>query len=88
MRASIRPHFRPEQRKARHLMSCAEKERLVQDYEATTTKFAEAVREIQMRIGTSTRSEYERLQRASDEARVRSEQARLALEQHVAAHKC
>jgi hypothetical protein len=37
-------------------------------------------------MGTSLRPEYERLSRASDDARVKSEQARLALEQHIAAH--
>jgi hypothetical protein len=36
------------------------------------------------RLG-ATREEYERLQRISDEARMKSEQARLALEHHVAA---
>jgi hypothetical protein len=69
-------------------MSCEEKTRLAQEYEAATAKFAQAVRELQRNIGTSTSAEYERLQRASDEARVKSEQARLALEQHVAAHDC
>jgi hypothetical protein len=39
-------------------------------------------------MGTSAKTEYERLTRAADEARVKSEQVRLALEQHVAAHNC
>jgi hypothetical protein len=39
-------------------------------------------------MGTSLKDEYDRLERASNEARVRSEQARLALEQHIAAHRC
>ena len=69
-------------------MSCEEKARLSQEYDATTTKFAEAVRQYHRNIGTTTRAEFERLQRASDEARVKSEQARLALEQHLAAHGC
>jgi hypothetical protein len=69
-------------------MSCEEKARLAQDYEAATAKFSEAVRQLQRKIGTSTRPEYDRLQRISDEARVKSEQARLALEQHMAAHDC
>jgi hypothetical protein len=70
------------------LMTCTEKRRLAQEYEAATAKFAEAVRQLQQQIGTSPRSEYERLQRVSDEARVKSEQARRALEQHVAFHDC
>jgi hypothetical protein len=69
-------------------MSCEEKERLAQEYEAATAKFAGAVRHLQQNIGTSTQREYARLQRGSDEERVKSEQARLALEQHIAAHKC
>ena len=69
-------------------MSCEEKERLAQEYETTTAQFADAVRQLQKRIGTSTNPEYERLQRVSDEARLKSEQARLALEQHVAVHNC
>jgi len=39
-------------------------------------------------MGVSPKDEYERLQRVSEEWRVRSEQARLALEQHIAAHRC
>jgi hypothetical protein len=69
-------------------MSCTHKEQLAQEYKTTTTRFAEAVAQLQRQIGTSSRSEYERLQRASDEARVKSEQARLALEHHVATHGC
>jgi hypothetical protein len=69
-------------------MNCDEKARLAQDFEAATRKFAEDVRQLQQNIGTLTREEYERLQRISDEARMKSEQARLALEHHVAAHDC
>jgi len=69
-------------------MTCDEKERLANEYEATTAKFLEAVRQLQRDMGTSTKAEYERLRLASDEARVGSERARLALEQHVAAHQC
>ncbi len=69
-------------------MACEEKARLVSEYEAATTRFAGSVTELQRKMGTSPKSEYDRLQRAADEARVKSEQARLALEQHVAAHRC
>jgi hypothetical protein len=72
----------------RTFMTCEEKARLAQDYDATTAKFSEAVRQLQRQIGTSTRVEYERVQRICDEARVKSEQARLALERHMAAHDC
>jgi hypothetical protein len=69
-------------------MSCKEKERLAQAYGVATATFAEAVRQLHRNIGTSMRPEYERLQRASDEARVRSEQARLTLKDHIATHAC
>lgn len=69
-------------------MSCDEKKRLAAEYEASTTKFSEAVTELRKKIGVSARDLYEQLDRAANEARVKSEQARLALEQHIAAHGC
>lgn len=52
---------------------CEEKKRLAAEYEATTARFAESVRELNRKMGSSPKSEYDRLQRASDEARVKSE---------------
>lgn len=69
-------------------MTCEEKARLMSEYETTAKKFSETVTELQRKMGTSTKPEYERLNRATDEARLKSEQARLALEQHIAAHNC
>jgi hypothetical protein len=58
------------------------------EYDSATSKFSAAVSQLHLRMGTSPKDEYDRLERASNEARVRSEQARLALEQHIAAHRC
>jgi len=69
-------------------VSCEEKNRLAMEYDAAMSKFSEAVRELRRMMGTSPKEEYDRLDRASNEARMRSEQARLALEQHIAAHLC
>jgi ATP-dependent helicase YprA (DUF1998 family) len=69
-------------------MSCEEKKRLATEYEAATGKFSEAVTELRKKMGTSAKEEYQRLDRATNEARVKSEQARLALEQHISAHRC
>jgi len=69
-------------------MTCEEKTRLAAEYQATSQKYADAVAELNRKMGTSAKTEYERLTRAADEARVKSEQVRLALEQHVAAHNC
>ena len=67
---------------------CEEKGRLALEYQEATEKFCQAVTELQEKLGKSSQEEYQRLKRVSEEWRVRSEQARLALEQHVAAHRC
>jgi hypothetical protein len=69
-------------------MGCEEKTRLVREYNVATLAFSGAVNELQRRIGTSPLEEYKRIERISSEARVKSEQTRLALEQHIAAHGC
>lgn len=69
-------------------MKCEEKNRLASQYEAAISKFSEAVAELRKKMGTSTKEEYQWIERAADEARVKSGQARLALEQHVAIHRC
>jgi hypothetical protein len=69
-------------------MGCEEKTRLVMEYEAATSAFSEAVKELRRKIGTSPKEEYKRLERVSTEARAKSEQTRLALEQHISTHRC
>jgi hypothetical protein len=69
-------------------VSCEEKNRLLKEYEAATVAFSAAVIELRRRMGISPKEEYKRLAQVSNEARVKSEAARLALEQHIAAHGC
>jgi hypothetical protein len=69
-------------------VECEEKARLTGEYDDATDKFSKAVAELREKMGRSSKEEYQRLQRASEEGRVYSEQARLALEQHIAAHSC
>jgi hypothetical protein len=69
-------------------MPCEEKARLAKAYDAATSRFSEAVKELHRNMGTSPKEEYDRLARVSDQARMSSEQARLALEQHIATHRC
>ena len=64
-------------------MGCEEKARLVRDYDNATLAFSNAVQEMHRKIRTSPRDEYQRLERISHEARVKSEQTRLALEQRL-----
>ena len=70
------------------MTTCQEKARLGAEYESATGKFSAAVTELNQKIGISPKEEYERLDRAANESRVKSEQARLALEEHIAAHRC
>ncbi len=69
-------------------MECEEKARLMAEYENSTAKFLKAVQELQRKMGTSPKEVYERLDRAANEARLKSEHARLSLEEHIAAHHC
>ena len=78
----------PKYRVHRGVMICEEKTRLVDEYSAATLAFSKTVQELRRNIGTSPREEYKRLERISSEARVKAEQARLALEQHISAHRC
>ena len=61
---------------------------LCEEYETATQSFSAILTELQRKMATSPKVEYDRLQRAVEEARLKSEQARLALERHVAAHGC
>jgi hypothetical protein len=70
------------------MSKCEEKNRLTCEYQTATETFSKSVTELQEKMGVSSKDEYERLQRISEEWRVHSEQARLALEQHIAAHGC
>jgi hypothetical protein len=70
------------------MKDCEEKSRLAVEYESATTHFSEAVKALRRQMGTSLKDEYARLDRAANEARVKSEHARLALEEHIAAHRC
>jgi hypothetical protein len=67
---------------------CGEKILLMSDYETATKAFSAAVGELRSKMGTVPRAEYERLDSAANQARVKSEEARLAVERHIAAHGC
>jgi hypothetical protein len=69
-------------------MNCEEKARLAAHFEETTAKFSSAVSDLRRRIGVCPKEEYELLNRIANESRVKSEHARLALEKHIADHRC
>ena len=67
---------------------CKKKGRLTLEYQEATAKFSQSVTNLHEKMGTSSQEEYERLKRITEEWRVHSEEARLALERHVVAHNC
>jgi len=67
---------------------CEEKTRLVSEYNRATTIFSDAVEQLHKRIGTSSKDEYESLTRATEDARMQAEEARLMMERHVKDHGC
>jgi hypothetical protein len=67
---------------------CAEKGLLLEAYRAATAAFSDQLTMLNEKIGTSSKAEYEALRRSVDGARVKSEEARLALERHVGEHGC
>jgi phage protein D len=78
------PHLRPDEVKS----ECEQKKRLLGEYEAATASFSSAVSELRRRMGASPKEEYKRLAQISNDARVKSEGARLALGQYIFAHGC
>ena len=67
---------------------CTEKERLMRNYQKAAVAYSEAVTLLQQKMGISPREEYDRMNRVADGARLNSEGARLAFEQHRADHGC
>ena len=67
---------------------CEEKERLINVYAKASSELSESVNALRKSEGTSTKEEYGALCRASEDAHMRNEQARLAYERHQQDHKC
>jgi hypothetical protein len=67
---------------------CEERSRLLQAYNEATREFSDRVSALNARIGVTPKHEYDLMERASEDARLKSEQARIAYERHVADHGC
>jgi len=67
-------------------ITCDEKDRLRRAQACASADFSRAVQVLEGCM--MDRSEYDHLLKFSEEARLRSDQARLALERHVAEHGC
>lgn len=67
---------------------CDEKTKLIRRYEAATTAYAGAIRELVDSVAKLAKFDYERSFLATEEARYTSELARAALLHHVRQHHC
>jgi hypothetical protein len=69
-------------------VSCPKKAKLVALYQHTTRTYADAVAELNQRMGTSSKTEYEAIFRMAEQARVNAISAREALKKHTDEHGC
>ena len=69
-------------------IGCEEKERLINTYAKTSAELTESIEALKKKEGISTKDEYDALCRASEDAHMRNEQARLAYERHSQDHDC
>ena len=70
------------------MQDCTEKKRLRHDYEIAVSDHTRAFDISEAFVGTAKKDDYERLYNYVEQARVRAEDARLALERHIAEHGC
>jgi hypothetical protein len=73
---------------SRGISECAEKRRLIEIYEAATREFSRTLTVLTRRMGVLLREEYDEIRAAGERARLRSEEARLQMEKHIAEHNC
>jgi hypothetical protein len=67
---------------------CREKQRLIHTYNTETGALARSVEGLAAQAGDPSQAGYGDLWRLAGEGHLRSQQARLALERHVAEHGC
>jgi hypothetical protein len=68
--------------------ACEEKERLIAAYAKASAELAESIASLRRKEGISPKGEYEALSRATEDAHMRNEEARLAFERHCQDHQC
>jgi hypothetical protein len=69
-------------------ISCLEKTRLLEEYEAAIFAYSTKVSELKQRIGTSSKETYQSLYRSIEQLRDIGRRAQQALESHIDTHGC
>jgi hypothetical protein len=67
---------------------CKDKASLIEAYQQATKVYAEAVADLNHRIGTSSREQFDRLRRVAEDARQMANKALKELDGHIADHDC
>ena len=70
------------------VVACKEKDRLLAEYGSAARTFSESVDQLQRGTKSSSEDEYGQLFILADSMRLKSEQAGLALDRHLAEHGC
>ena len=69
-------------------MECDEKIRLVEEHHRAAFAYSHAVRDMNAKMRNASVAEYKILRATTDEARIKSTEARTALDRHQAEHRC
>jgi hypothetical protein len=67
---------------------CKDKTAFLVAYSDTSTAYGEAVRELHDKIGVVGRAQYDLLHRIAEDARLATDAARIAMEEHIKKHGC
>ena len=67
---------------------CSEKARLLQDYQTAAEDYSRAVRALSERSGVMSKAAYIEIRDYSETARAKAEDARNAMDRHIAEHGC
>jgi hypothetical protein len=68
--------------------TCAEKNRLLYKYDAVLAEYSRTVSFLYKRVGVLRKDAYKEISDFTDHARLRCEDARVALETHILEHGC
>ncbi|HYP07675.1 MAG TPA: hypothetical protein VER03_15685 [Bryobacteraceae bacterium] len=68
--------------------ACTEKSRLLYKYDAVLAEYSRTVSFLYKRVGVLRKEAYREISDFTDDARLRCEEARIALEEHIREHGC
>jgi hypothetical protein len=67
---------------------CPDKKRLLDAYQYVTQKYSAAVAQLNQKMGTSSKADYDALYRMTEALRQDAADAQQDLERHIGTHRC